>query len=244
MQKAKHMARTKEYTVDRDFLTKVPIPAQTETYKPVSHGSLISLTIRAIKECGFNLEREVYSASADGNVANGKYLIRFGNDSDISIMIAWQNSYNKKVSLKFAIGTWVFVCENGNVSGDMGAFKSKHIGDVQEVTPERIREYICQAAETFYDMVKVKDEMKDIAVSERLRAEIIGRMFILEEVITSTQLNIIKREFKEPTHDYDAPGSAWEFYNYCTFALKDSHPRYWLEAQQYIYAFFVKEFHL
>lgn len=236
--------KTKEYTVDWDFLTKVPIPAQTETYKPVSHGSLISLTIQAIRDCGFTLEREIYSASADGNVATGRYLIRFGNDSDISIMIAWQNSYNKKVTLKFAIGTWVFVCENGNVAGDIGAFKSKHVGNIQEVTPERIKEYICQAAETFYDMVKVKDEMKDIHVSPTLRAEIIGRMFILEDLLTSTQLNIVKREIAEPTHDYDAPGSVWEFYNYCTFALKGAHPRFWMEAQQDIYQFFIKEFNI
>ncbi len=166
----------------------------------------------------------------------------FGEDADISIMIAWQNSYNKKVSLKFAIGTWVFVCENGNVAGDIGAFKSKHVGDVQEVTPERIKEYICQAAETFYDMVKAKNIMKEISITPKEVAHLLGEMFVIEDLITSTQLNIIKREFFDPTYEYGADDTVWEFYNYCTFALKSAHPRYWMQAQQAVYQFFTREF--
>lgn len=234
----------KQYNTTREELIKVPIPAQTESYKPITHGNLISLTTAAIKSCGFELGKEVYTCSNDGNVANGKYMLKFGDDPDMSIMIAWQNSYNKKVSLKFAIGTWVFICENGMCKGDIGSFKSKHVGDVQDITPEKIKEYICSAAETFYSLVREKEEMKTIVVSEKRRAEILGRLFIQEEIINSTQLNTIKRELKEPTHDYGELGSLWEFYNYTTFAVKNANPRDWMQVQQDLHKFFISEFNI
>jgi len=235
------MAAIQEQTT-KEYLLKVPIPAETSTYKPVSHGQLMKLTLDAIRECGFILAKETYTCGKDGLVANGKYMLKFGNDPDMSIMIAWQNSYNKKVSLKFAIGTWVFICENGMCKGDIGSFKTKHVGDVQEVTPDKIKEYICQAAETFYDLVREKEWMKENHTTPREVAELLGRMFIEDEIITSTQLNKIRREIKNPTFDYGAPGTVWEFYNYCTYAVKDANPTYWMQAQQDIHNFFVAEF--
>ncbi len=233
-----------EVMSNKVFLLRVPIPAETSTYKPVSHGKLMELTLDAIETCGFLLEKEIYTYSKDGLRANGKYLLKYGNDSEMSLMIAWQNSYDKSLSLKFAVGTWVFICENGCVSGNMGAFKSKHVGDVQEVTPQSIKEYICGAGETFYRMVDTKEAMKDIQVSRTKVAEILGRMFVEEGIIISTQLNTIKRELDKPTYDYGSPGSVWEFYNYITFSLKDCNPTYWLETQQKVHQYIVKEFNL
>ncbi len=233
-----------ETLTHEEFLLRVPIPAETSTYKPVSHGELMKLTKDALIKCNFHLEKEVYTHSKDGMRATGRYLLRFGQDPDMSIMIAWQNSYDKKISLKFAIGTWVFVCENGCVAGNIGAFKSKHTGDIQDITPAKIEEYICQAAETFYNMVDEKEAMKTINVTAKERAELLGRMYIIDELLTSTQLNIVKREIKEPTYDYGAPMTVWEFYNYCTFALKDANPRYWISSQENLHQFFIDEFNI
>ena len=40
------------------------------------------------------------------------------------------------------------------------------------------------------------------------------------------------RELEAPTHDYGAPDSLWELYNYTTFAMKESHPSI-LDEQSY-----------
>lgn len=93
-------------------------------------------------------------------------------------------------------------------------------------------------------MVEQKEAMKQIDLSPRERAEILGVLFIDKELITSTQLNIIKSEIANPTYDYGAPDSVWELYNYVTFALKDITPQYWLSAQVNIHKYFVAEFNL
>jgi hypothetical protein len=59
-----------------------------------------------------------------------------------------------------------------------------------------------------------------------------------EQFITSTQLNIISRELKAPTHDYGAKDSVWELYNYTTFAMKESHPANWMESHIKAHRFF------
>ncbi len=228
----------------KEYLISVPIPEQTSTYKPVSHEELITVTLQSIHACGFELVKEVYTYRKEGLIANGKYLLKYGDDKDMSLMIAWQNSYDKSLSLKFAVGTWVFICENGCVSGNMGAFRSKHIGDVQTVSPAMLREYICKAGEQFDSMVLQKERMKEITITSKERAALLGILYIEKQLITSTQLNIIKDIIKKPNYDYQAEGTVWELYNYITEAIKDISPQYWLQAQVNIHKFFESEYSL
>ena len=87
-------------------------------------------------------------------------------------------------------------------------------------------------------MQKQREDMKQIEITKRVKAELIGRMMLEEQFITSTQLNIISRELKAPTHDYGAKDSVWELYNYTTFAMKESHPANWMESHIKAHRFF------
>ena len=128
------------------------------------------------------------------------------------------------------------------VKGDIGAFKSKHQGDIQVVTPKILTEYICNAGETFEKMVIEKKRMMEIEVSKKTTAELLGRMYIEEGIITSTQLNIIKNELKTPTFNYGHPDSLWELYNYTTFSLRSANPTFWLQQQIDNHQFFTQEY--
>lgn len=226
----------------REFLRSLEVPQQTSYYKPISHGQLMDLTLESLERCDFKLRSEEYTFASGGAKANGKYHLDYGNDADMSIMIAWQNSYNKQLSLKFAIGGYVFICENGMVRGDMGTFKSKHMGQIQTMTPKLLTEYISDAGETFEKMVIEKRRMQEIEVTRKTTAELLGRMYIEEGIITSTQLNIIKSELVKPTFDYGHPDSLWELYNHTTYALRSCSPTTWLQQQIQNHEFFTGEF--
>ena len=103
------------------------VPQQTRTYKPVSHQELMDLTLESIHQSGYELASQEYSVAEEGEVANGKYTISNVADSEMQLQVAWQNSYNKKVSLKFALGTKIMICANGMVSGNYGSFKSSQL---------------------------------------------------------------------------------------------------------------------
>lgn len=232
---------SENYNTIKQVLINVPVPEETRTYRPVTHVQLMELTEKALTEAGLIIENEKFSSARNGMVANAKYTIANLRDPEMQLQIAWQNSYNKSLSLKFAIGARVFICENGSVSGDMGSFKKKHQGTVQEFTPAAITEYIKRAGDVFKRMQVERDMMKAVDVDDHAAASIIGRAYILEEFISSTELNIIVRELKRPTHSYGAPGSLWELYQYFTFAMKEVHPSLWMENHVKAHKFFTKE---
>lgn len=236
------VAAIAEVQSTKEFLKSLTVPQQTSWYKPVGHGQLMDVTEETLQKCGFKITKEIFTYSSDGNKANGKYHLEWGNDPDMGLMIAWQNSYNKTLSLKFAVGGHVFICENGIVKGDMGTFKSKHVGDIQTVTPKLLSEYICGAGGTFEKMIIEKHRMQEIEVSKRTSAELMGRLFLEERAITSTQLNIISRELKNPTFDYGHPGSLWELYNHVTYSLKTASPNTWMQQQIDNHQFFTEEY--
>ena len=135
------------------------------------------VTLEGILKSGFRLDQETYLSSNDHQIATGRYTISNVADSEMQLQIGWQNSYNKQVSLKFAIGVQIFICSNGCVSGDMGTFKRKHTGDVQEYTPQSIMEYIKTAGDSFRQIQSERDAMKHIELSKRQKGEI-GRAHV------------------------------------------------------------------
>ena len=229
------------YNSTKDLLIKAELPQQTRTYKPVTHQQLIDLTLESINQAGFALDKELYSSTSDGQVANGNFTISNVADKEMQLQIGWQNSYNKTLSLKFAIGARIFICQNGSVHGDMGSFKKKHMGTVQEFTPAAITEYIKQAGETFRTMQTEREFMKQIEVSKRAQAELVGRLLLEEKLISTMQVNQIAAELTNPTYDYGAPGSMWELYQFTTQTMKETHPRFWINDHMRAHKFFVNE---
>lgn len=229
------------YNTTKQTLLNAPVPQQTRTYKPVSHAQLMDLTMRGIEQAGFTLDKEMYSAARDGSIANGRFTIRNVMDKEMQLEVGWQNSYDKSLTLKFAIGTRIMICQNGCVSGDYGAFKKKHVGEIQTFAPNAITEYIKGAGEVFRKMQEQRDRMKEIEVSRRTQAELIGRMLLEEQFIQSTQVNIISRELNNPTFDYGAPGSMWELYQFTTQSMREVHPTLWMDNHIKAHNFFVNE---
>ena len=227
------------YNTTKSLVLGTPLPTETRTYKPVSHEQLIDLTLNSIEKAGFQLDKELYTWSNNGNIATGRYTINNVADSEMQLQIGWQNSYDKSVSLKFAIGTHIMICSNGCVSGDYGAFKRKHVGTVQEFAPTAITEYIKQASDAFTKIQKERETMKQIEADKRVTAELVGRLFLEEKLINSLQLNIIAKEIEAPSFDYNCTGSMWELYNHVTHALKESSPRFSMSDHIRAHSFFV-----
>jgi len=232
------MKRT-DYTSLKHLVTAVPVPAQTATYKPVSNAQLIDLTLAAIDGAGFTLGKEAYKLAADGQVSTGKFTLTNIMDSEMQIQIGWQNSYNRQVSLKFAIGVNIMICSNGVVSGDMGTFKKAHKGSIQEFTPSAITEYIKSAGDAFREMQVQREMMKRVDLTRRQQGELLGRMVYEEDIISTMQLNIIRKELIRPSYDYGVENTLWDLYQHTTHSMKELHPATWMNDHMSAHSFFV-----
>lgn len=226
------------YTTTKQLLINTALPELTRTYKPVSHQEVMDLTLNSIYNAGYILDKESYQSTSEGQVAVGRYTIKSVADSEMQLQIAWLNSYNRTKKLTWGLGVQVFICQNGVISADMGSFKKKHQGEIQEYTPRAITEYIKQAEDVFTKLQVEREQMKQVEIDPRIISTLLGRMFYEEEFITSTQLNIIKRELSVPSFDYGCSNSLWNLYQDTTFSLKDIHPSLWMKNHLAAHQFF------
>lgn len=235
------MENKTNYNTTKQILMGVQAPSETNTYKPFTHAQVIDLTLEGLHQAGFKLEDELYTSAREGQVANARYVISNVADNEMKFQIGWQNSLNKSLSLKWASGVRIIICKNGVVNGDFGAFKKKHQGDIAEFSPKHISEYIKRAGDTFKQMQEQREAMKQVEIDESVTAHLVGEMFMNNDFITSTQLNIIKREIQVPSFDYGADNSLWQLYNHLTFSMKDIHPSLWMENHMQAHKFFVNQ---
>ena len=230
---------TTTYEATRAQLVSAQLPLQTRTYKPVSHQQVMDLTMDGIVKAGLQIEREVYAWAKEGNVATGRYFIKGVDDEEMQLQVTWQNSYDKSLPLVYAIGANILVCTNGMMAfRGIYSFRKKHVGVIQTFAPNAIPEYVKRGGEMFLGLQEDRERMKQVEVSKRLAAELLGRMFFEEKIVESTQLNIIKREMEHPTHDYKSKGSLWELYQHVTFAIGGIHPSNWMQEHLDAHRFF------
>lgn len=242
----------------RGILMAAKLPKKTRSYAPVPHKVVMESTLEALDKANIKVLGQSYKAARNGSQGNGTYLLD-GGDTQMNLRLVWQNSYDKSLPLAAAIGSNVIVCGNGLVMGDMGDFKRKHTGTVLIEFKESIGQYIQQAGEIFEKMVRDRERMKEITLTKRTSAELIGRMFLEQDIITATQLGIIKREIDAPSFDYGTmkkrdesgilvgPDLLWDTYNAITVSLKEAHPQHNIKQHINLHNFitkdaFVKEF--
>jgi hypothetical protein len=232
----------KTQLVTEATIRSIPTPAHGRRYTPIAHGTIIDNARIYLANAGFTINQELYKSSLDGQIAQGTYHLNYGTDPDMGLMFAWSNSYNKQMRFKCAIGAHVFICMNGVVSGDLGNYKRKHTGSALVDVINSIKDQISQAKVYYDNLVADKEMLKQINLSKAKQGEVIGRLFIEQEVLTLTQIGMVQREIQKPSHRYSQdPNSAWDLYNHVTMALKDSHPMSYLSDHQKVHNFFVNE---
>lgn len=229
--------------VTADYMRTITLPTHGGRYAVIPHGYLIDQTRAELTAAGFTVNTELYKTTQDGQIAQGVYHLNYGTDKDMGLMFAWSNSYNKSMRFKCAVGAHVFICMNGVVSGGLGNYKRKHTGSAKMDAQESIQGQIATAKEHYDNLVADKEMLKQVSISSKEQGSIVGELFLDKEILTLTQLGIIKRELKNPSYAYEwQMDSAWALYNHITAALKDSHPSYYLRDHEYVHSYFVDRF--
>lgn len=226
-----------------NYLRSAALPSHGKSYTVISHGAVIDEARTQLAAAGFVIKKELYKATLTGDVAQGMYHLESGNDPEMGLMFVWSNSYNKTMAFKCAIGAHVFICSNGMVSGDLGTYRRRHSGTALTDVTTFMQEQIADASKYYDKLVHDKQMLKDVHLSQRQKGTILGRLFAEDEILTLTQVGIVKRELDKPTFNYSSnPDSAWDMYNHITLALKDSHPMKYLSNHQRVHEFFVNEY--
>tara|TARA_R110000764_G_scaffold67375_5_gene140139 strand:+ start:1030 stop:1950 length:921 start_codon:yes stop_codon:yes gene_type:complete len=231
-------------------LENAPLPKHGKSYTVISHSEVIDNTKKLLKDSGFTIRKEVYRANMNAQVAQGIYHIyptqsvndQINNESELGMMFAWTNSYDKSTRFQCAIGAYVMVCSNGMMCGDMMNFKRKHSGSANYDMVVQLSNQIKNGEKHYTRILNDRDSLRNLSLSKRQQSELLGRLFADDEIITPTQVSIIKKEMSKPSYNYNCnDDNAWTFYNHVTHSLKVSPPRDWMQDSQNFHDFMMNE---
>lgn len=210
-----------KYSTTREELYNAPVPSATLSYSPVSNQQLME----AIEEQLY--KHDIGILSTQFKAANPNRMIGFYNlnrqNSDMNMMLGFGNSYDKSAPIKLAAGSTIFICSNGCVSGEF-MFKRKHTGSVFSEMMQFVSETVEQMDTNFNKMETDFKRLKEVEVSKRAVSELLGRLFIEENILDTAQLNIVKNELKNPTYVEFKDLTGYNVLMHITHALKTAHP--------------------
>ena len=222
--------------VTKDYLVSIPLPNHADTYTVISYQSVIDYAYAELAAQGFGIVDEEYRCTLDGQIAQGIYKLQYNTDPEMCIMFTWTNSYNKQIKFKCAIGGYVNA--NGTVMllGEIGAYVRKHSGTADADTIASMKSQIANADMYYNQLLQDKDKMKEINLSSKRQAELLGILFAEYEILNTEQASIVKQQMNKPSFFYNGGNDTmWAFYNHVTYALQQSHPRSWMEDQRMLH---------
>ena len=223
-------------TATEEYLRKTNLPAETESYTVIPHGIIIDEIRDRLERNGFIVTSELYKSESHGDVALGFMKIENGADPDMAMTFNWSNSYNKQVRFSCSIGGFIYDNQVPFASStNAAAWNRKHTGTALTETVNIITAMIESANDHFDAIIEMKERFKATEVSRKEYAKLMGLLYFDKNIITSEQVNIIKREYDKPSFKYSDPGTLWEVYKMIMFGIVDQSPKKWYSQQMIIH---------
>jgi hypothetical protein len=209
--------------VKREELDLIPMPEESDTYKPVSHYHLANklLTVSHVILKDYMIVGEHYGLARNGNqmFAYFKFQKEAG---DMALSLAFRNSYDRSMSIGLAIGASVFVCDNLALQGEIVVMK-KHTKNVWMALENTCIQTLYKSQECFAKIVEDSMTMKNRELDDAEAFKIMGLLYG-RDIIGPRQLTVVKDQWLKPAHQEFQPRNLWSLYNACTEALKSSPP--------------------
>jgi hypothetical protein len=204
-------------------LRSIPVPSETNTYKPVSHYDLAKnlAEVSGTLLRDYELERSQYGLARDGSQLFGIHTYRNGSDS-MGLSIGFRNSYDKSMSVGIAIGASVFVCDNLALTGEI-AIARKHTSNVWNDLEELTITTIYRSQHNFTRIVEDAQVMQGQHLSDNDAYRLLGLLYG-QGVITPRQIPVVKKEWLTPSHEEFEDRNVWNFYQAVTESLKTAPP--------------------
>ncbi|NQT62080.1 MAG: DUF932 domain-containing protein [Candidatus Marinimicrobia bacterium] len=216
-------------------LRDIPMPAETHSFKPVSH---YDLAVNIVKVAGellseFSLRSSQYGVARDGGQLFGVHTFQNSN-SELGLSIAFRNSMDKSLSVGMAFGASVFVCDNLALLGEIVKIR-KHTTFVHHDLEEMILTGVYRARTSFISAVDDARLMQQIEISTDGAYRALGHLFG-HKVLSPRQMPVALKEWNLPSHEEFEPRTLWSLYNAVTEALKSSPPQSILERHIQLHA--------
>jgi hypothetical protein len=213
--------------INREALKHLPLPEETDTFKPIPHHLLVEQILQSLSFRRLSVVREEYAVSPDGMKLFG--LIELNVEySGVRFAIGLRNANDKSMRVGLVAGYRVMVCENKMLTGDFQPMLAKHsknfnLMDALSVAVDRIQRNIGEVS----DQIGRK---KVTLLSEDNARSLIYQGF-LEQKFPISLLRAVHREyFIKPSFEEFTSNNLWALENAFTTTFKKLKPVQQFEA--------------
>jgi hypothetical protein len=223
--------------VTRHMIQEIPLPAETETYKPVANGEFVEMLLHeADKALGLPLVGEKYGLSQRGQQMFGVLTFDTGNP-DHGLGIGFRNSYNKTLPGAVAGGVDPFVCDNLCFSGDSFTVVRRHTKNVWADLRVMIQESMGGIFADYSVMCREFGVMREIDIDQDTGYEVLG-LAMGHDVLLPQQASYAMKAWQDPPQEAFEGRNIYSLYNAFTEGTKRGAAGAALDTLPKVHAFF------
>jgi hypothetical protein len=198
----------------------------------LSHSQIISFVKASLVKHGYEIDFEQYRLSPTKDVAQGIHFLKSGH------VLSWVNSYVNSFGFECVLGYNSFGNILVNRNSDVCKVRTgMSVSDISRALDNQIS----SAVNPEEIITNFKDDLQLLQSVRAFKndiANIIGRLFILEDVLTLTQIGILKRDVKGGS----VISSAYDLYSLIIQSLDESHPYTYLNDRFMVHKLFIDYF--
>ena len=211
-------------TMTEKQIKAVPLPPKTSTYVPISHEDLISGIENLVVNINGEIVKRSYVTAENGLMVYGKFHIQKKNASktdDPYQVILFQNSYNKRLPVRIAVGISNNISSMDIITNDI-SYKRRHTGSVRSDLNSMLNlaaSYLNFEYEDLYNQVSI---LQSIPIGKRHTSRLLGELYFNKNVISANQASALNKIFKRKFKTENKI-TAYEFYTTIQQQIAHSH---------------------
>ena len=208
--------------VSRDDIVNAPTPQRTRTWVPVPHHRLLDLVETTIDGQGYRVTSQAHGLWGDhGDRYFGLMELANGYaEDDYGLVLGLRNSHDKSFPASLALGSQVLVCDNLSFFGQV-VLTRRHTRFIERDLPWIVAQAVGRLSEMRTQQADRLDAYKQTRIQDRTAHDLMVRA-VDSRVIPVTQLPLVLKEWREPSHDeFTENGrSVWRLFNAFTESFK------------------------
>jgi hypothetical protein len=222
--------------ITREELAALPVPAATETFKPIPHVEIVNALIETLGFRHIGVVRDEYAATPDGMKMFGVMDLEAGF-TGCRFSLGLRNSNDRSMRLALTVGYRTFVCDNLAFQGDFTPVLAKHSKNFSLI--DSIAIGVERMQRNFEPMQKQVEAWRSDQITEDFAKLTIYRAFIEGELEVPRHLaRDVHKAYFEPQYDDFAARTMFSLSNAFTTAFKQLDPIPYFKATAKLGAFF------
>ena len=216
------MAHAGAEKLTREQLGVILPPEPTDTFKPISHATLVNQVIEGLSFRHINVVRDEYAVSEDGMKLFGVMDLEAGMDG-ARYSLGIRNANDKSMRLGLTVGYRVFVCDNMAFHGDFTPVLAKH--SKHFVLADAIDIGLGRMQRNFDPMRKQIESWRQSQLTDDQAKLVIYRAFVEGDLEAPKHLvRAVHDHYFDPQYPEFQPRTIWSLTNAFTTALKTLDP--------------------